>query len=39
MNKINKVFADRGDRKLISLYFCAGAPTVSEYFVYFVHDF
>ena len=28
MNKINKVFADRGDRKLISLYFCAGAPTL-----------
>jgi tryptophan synthase alpha chain len=28
MNKINKVFADRGDRKLLSLYFCAGAPTL-----------
>lgn len=28
MNKINKVFADRGNRKLLSLYFCAGAPTL-----------
>ena len=28
MNKINKVFAERGDRKLLSLYFCAGAPTL-----------
>jgi tryptophan synthase alpha chain len=27
MNKINQVFAGRGDRKLLSLYFCAGAPT------------
>ena len=26
MNKINQVFAERGDRKLLSLYFCAGAP-------------
>ena len=26
MNKINKVFAERGDRKLLSLYFCAGTP-------------
>ncbi|MBQ6576608.1 MAG: tryptophan synthase subunit alpha [Bacteroidales bacterium] len=28
MNKINKLFSSRGDRKLLSLYFCAGAPTV-----------
>lgn len=28
MNKINKVFAERGDRKLLSLYFCAGCPTL-----------
>jgi tryptophan synthase alpha chain len=28
MNKINQVFAERGDRKLLSLYFCAGAPTL-----------
>ena len=27
MNKINKLFAERGDRKLLSLYFCAGSPT------------
>lgn len=27
MNKINKLFAERGDRKLLSLYFCAGCPT------------
>lgn len=27
MNKINKLFATRGDRKLLSLYFCAGCPT------------
>jgi tryptophan synthase alpha chain len=26
MNKINKLFAQRGDKKLLSLYFCAGAP-------------
>jgi len=26
MNKINQVFAERGDRKLLSLYFCAGTP-------------
>ena len=26
MNKINQVFAERGDKKLLSLYFCAGAP-------------
>ena len=30
MNKINKVFADRGNRKLLSLYFCAGAPTLDS---------
>lgn len=29
MNKINQVFADRGDRKLLSLYFCAGSPTLN----------
>lgn len=28
MNKINKLFKDRGDRKLLSLYFCAGTPTL-----------
>lgn len=28
MNKINQVFAGRGDRKLLSLYFCAGCPTL-----------
>ena len=27
MNKINNLFATRGDRKLLSLYFCAGCPT------------
>jgi len=27
MNKINQVFSQCGDRKLLSLYFCAGAPT------------
>lgn len=26
MNRINKLFAERGDRKLLSLYFCAGCP-------------
>ena len=26
MNKINKLFAERGDEKLLSLYFCAGTP-------------
>lgn len=26
MNKINKLFAERGERKLLSLYFCAGCP-------------
>ena len=28
MNKINKLFSERGDRKLLSLYFCAGTPTL-----------
>lgn len=27
MNKINRLFAERGERKLLSLYFCAGCPT------------
>ena len=30
MNKINQVFANRGDRKLLSLYFCAGTPTLES---------
>ena len=28
MNKINEVFANKGDKKLLSLYFCAGTPTL-----------
>ena len=28
MNIINEVFARRGEKKLLSLYFCAGAPTL-----------
>ena len=28
MNKINQLFATRGDRKFLSLYFCAGSPTL-----------
>ena len=28
MNKINQLFAQRGDKKFLSLYFCAGAPTL-----------
>jgi tryptophan synthase alpha chain len=28
MNKINKLFAGNKDRKLLSLYFCAGCPTL-----------
>ena len=28
MNKINTLFANRGERKLLSLYFCAGCPTL-----------
>jgi len=30
MNKINQVFANRAQRKLLSLYFCAGAPTLDS---------
>ncbi len=30
MNKINQIFATRGDRKLLSLYFCAGCPTLDS---------
>lgn len=26
MNKINRLFSERGDRKLLSLYFCVGCP-------------
>lgn len=29
MNKINKLFSESGDRKLLSLYFCAGCPTLN----------
>ena len=28
-NKINKLFAERGDKKFLSLYFCAGCPTLN----------
>lgn len=28
MNKINKLFSERDDRKLLSLYFCAGTPVL-----------
>jgi len=28
MNKINKLFSECADRKLLSLYFCAGCPTL-----------
>lgn len=28
MNKINQLFSTRGSRKLLSLYFCAGCPTL-----------
>ena len=28
MNKINQLFSKLGDRKLLSLYFCAGCPTL-----------
>ncbi|MCI6555073.1 MAG: tryptophan synthase subunit alpha, partial [Prevotella sp.] len=28
MNRINRLFAERGDRKLLSIYFCAGCPTL-----------
>ena len=30
LNKINQLFTTRGDRKLLSLYFCAGAPTLDS---------
>lgn len=30
MNKINKLFADSKDRKLLSIYFCAGCPTLDN---------
>ena len=30
MNKINTLFAQRGDKKLLSLYFCAGCPTLDS---------
>ena len=29
MNKINTLFAKRGDKKFLSLYFCAGCPTLN----------
>ncbi len=28
MNKINHLFSERGDKKILSLYFCAGTPTL-----------
>lgn len=30
MNRINQLFANRGERKLLSLYFCAGAPSLES---------
>ena len=30
MNKINRLFAENKDRKLLSLYFCAGSPTLDN---------
>lgn len=30
MNKINRLFNDNKERKLLSLYFCAGAPTLDN---------
>ena len=30
MNKINTLFANRGNKKLLSLYFCAGHPTLNS---------
>ena len=30
MNKINTLFANRGNKKLLSLYFCAGHPTLDS---------
>jgi len=29
-NKINELFANRGDKKFLSLYFCAGCPTLER---------
>lgn len=30
MNKINAIFANRGEKKFLSLYFCAGCPTLNS---------
>ena len=30
MNKINQLFKDSQDKKLLSLYFCAGCPTLEN---------
>ena len=30
MNRINQLFAEAGERKLLSLYFCAGCPTLES---------
>ena len=30
INKINTLFANRGDKKFLSLYFCAGCPTLDS---------
>lgn len=30
MNKINELFKNRGDKKIFSLYFCAGCPTLDS---------
>ncbi len=30
MNRINKLFSENKDRKLLSLYFCAGSPTLDS---------
>ncbi|MGM9804439.1 MAG: tryptophan synthase subunit alpha [Muribaculaceae bacterium] len=30
MNKINQLFSQRGEKKLLSLYFCAGCPTLES---------
>lgn len=30
MNKINRLFSENKDRKLLSLYFCAGSPTLNN---------
>ena len=30
MNKINTLFANRGDKKFLSLYFCAGCPSLDS---------